>query len=69
MPATASALHASLPSPNCTAARIAAPVPCGPGRVEHEKKTFFSLLENSRSGGGSQGRVSAAQRAERSGEP
>jgi hypothetical protein len=28
--------------------------------VEHEKKTFFSLLKNTRSGGISQGRVSAA---------
>ena len=31
-----------------------------PGHVEHEKKTFFSLLKNTRSGGISQGRVSAA---------
>jgi hypothetical protein len=37
--------------------------------VEHEKKTFFSLLKKTRSGGISQGRISAAQRAERSGEP
>jgi hypothetical protein len=28
--------------------------------VEHEKKTFFSLLKNTRSGGISQGRASAA---------
>jgi len=28
--------------------------------VEHEKNTFFSLLKNTRSGGISQGRVSAA---------
>ena len=31
-----------------------------PGHVEHEKKTFFSLLKNTRSGGISQGRASAA---------
>jgi hypothetical protein len=37
--------------------------------VEHEKKTFFSWLKNTRSGGISQGRVSAAQRAKRSEEP
>jgi len=28
--------------------------------LEHEKKTFFSYLENSRSGGGSQGRPKGA---------
>jgi hypothetical protein len=32
--------------------------------VEHEKKTFFSLLKNTRSGGISQGRVSAAAAGE-----
>src|ERR1035438_4767332 len=30
--------------------------------VEHEKSTFFSLLENTRSGGASQGRASFARR-------
>jgi len=40
-----------------------------PGHVEHEKKTFFSLLKNTRSGGISQGREAPPQRAERSGEP
>jgi hypothetical protein len=40
-----------------------------PGHVEHEKKTFFSLLENTRSGGISQGREAPPQRAERSAEP
>jgi len=40
-----------------------------PGHVEHEKNTFFSLLKNSRSGGGSQGREAPPQRAERSAEP
>jgi hypothetical protein len=34
----------------------------GPGHVEHEKKTFFSLLKNTRSGGVSQGRAFCARR-------
>ena len=34
-----------------------------PGHVEHEKKTFFSLLKNTRSGGVSQGRAFFARRA------
>jgi hypothetical protein len=36
-----------------------------PGHVEHEKKTFFSLLKNTRSEDGSQGRA-ALQRVHRS---
>jgi hypothetical protein len=32
------------------------------GHVEHEKKTFFSLLKNTRSGGVSQGRAFSARR-------
>jgi len=34
----------------------------GPGHVEHEKNTFFSLLENSRSEDGGQGRALFARR-------
>jgi len=41
----------------------------GPAHGEHEKKTFFSLLKSTRSGGISQGREAPPQRAERSGEP
>jgi len=33
-----------------------------PGHVEHEKKTFFSLLQNSRSRAVSQGRAFCARR-------
>jgi hypothetical protein len=36
-----------------------------PGHVEHEKKTFFSLLKNTRSEDGCQGRA-ALQRVHRS---
>jgi len=53
MPACATALRASLPE-------LAAPPMAGssrPGHVEHEKNTFFSLLENSRSEDGGQGRA------------
>jgi hypothetical protein len=56
MPASAPALRASLP--DLTAPPMAGS--SGPGHVEHEKKTFFSLLKNTRSGGISQGRASAA---------
>jgi hypothetical protein len=56
MPASAPALRASLP--DLTAPPMAGSR--GPGHVEHEKKTFFSLLKNTRSGGISQGRASAA---------
>jgi hypothetical protein len=58
MPDSAPALHASLLD-------ITAPPMVGsrrPGHVEHEKKTFFSLLENSRSEDGSQGRALFARR-------
>jgi len=37
--------------------------------VEHEKKTFFSLLKNTRSEDGSQGRAVCARSSERSGDP
>ena len=56
MPASAPVLRASLP--DLTAPQMAGS--SGPGHVEHEKKTFFSLLKNTRSGGISQGRASAA---------
>jgi hypothetical protein len=69
MPATAPALRAALPDLTAppmapAAARIAALVPWpwsrGPGHVEHEKNTFFSSLQNSRSGAVSQGRPKGA---------
>ena len=40
-----------------------------PGHVEHEKKTFFSLLKNTRSEDGSQGRTLCVRSSERSGDP
>ena len=59
MPAIAPALRASLLG-------LTAPPMAGsrhPGHVEHEKKTFFSLLKNTRSEDGSQGRAVCARRA------
>jgi hypothetical protein len=59
MPDSALALHASL-------LNLAAPPWAGsrrPGHVEHEKKTFFSLLKNTRSEDGGQGRAVCARRA------
>jgi hypothetical protein len=40
-----------------------------PGHVEHEKKTFFSLLKNTRSEDGSQGRTFCVRSSERSEDP
>ena len=65
MPDSAPVLRASLPD-------LAAPPMAGsrrPGHVEHEKKTFFSLLKNTRSEDGSQGRAFFARSSERSGDP
>ena len=68
MPDSAPVLRASLPD---LAAPLLAPLTLpaarsrGPGHVEHEKKPFFSLLENSRSEDGGQGRA-ALQRVHRS---
>jgi hypothetical protein len=59
MPASAPVLRASLS--NLTAPQMAGS--CGPGHVEHEKNTFFSLLKNTRSEDGSQGRAISARRA------
>jgi len=59
MPAIAPALRASLlglTAPPRAGSR-------GPSHVEHEKKTFFSLLKNTRSEDGSQGRAVCARRA------
>ena len=61
MPDSAPVLHASpldLTSPPMAGSRR-------PGHVEHEKKAFFSLLQNSRSEDGNQGRA-ALQRVHRS---
>jgi len=52
-----------------TSATEAAGSPLSGTHVEHEKKTFFSLLQNSRSGAVSQGRAFCARSSERSGEP
>jgi len=70
--------HGSPPQPRCcvlrcrTGSRLTAPLLAPPmlpadrrsraPRVEHEKNTFFSSLENTRSGGGSQGRAFCARR-------
>jgi hypothetical protein len=60
MPDSAPALRASLPD-------LTAPPMAGsrrPGHVEHEEKTFFSLLKNTRSEDGGQGRtLSSAPRS------
>ncbi len=55
------ACFAAGPDPHCRAdRRRCRGRPRGPGHVEHEKKTFFSSLQNSRSGAVSQGRAQHA---------
>ena len=63
--ASAPALRASLP--DLTALPMAGSR--RPGHVEHEKKTFFSLLKNTRSEDGSQGRTLCVRRARASEAP
>jgi hypothetical protein len=65
MPDNAPALRASLPD------LTALPMDGSRRRrhVEHEKNTFFSLLQNSRSEEGGQGRAFFARSSERSADP
>uniref|UniRef100_E6QLE6 Uncharacterized protein n=1 Tax=mine drainage metagenome TaxID=410659 RepID=E6QLE6_9ZZZZ len=53
-------------SPSIITSRSQGAVGRGPGHVKHEKKTFFSLLKNTRSEGISQGRPKGAAASGRS---
>jgi hypothetical protein len=69
MPASAPVLRASLSdftAPLLAPLTLPAARSRGPGHGEHEKKTFFSLLENTRSEDGGQGRAHFARSSERS---